>query len=350
MMVPGVNGSILPAVPMSKRGQSFPRVNAGSGKLRKAAISKMPNGGGVDVADQLLNMASYIPGPTGMYASGLGFGYDLLQGDYIGAGGNLLNIATGGTSKALMAGARYAANAGARNAAIAMARGSHQLNRASNTVRKVTEPYETIRNTFSPTHYQSTQFGGYQDNTRIVNPIRKMPNGGLYPVGDYDKTLAPKEGNYLLPDINRPSYIDSEGSRRSEYKMGVNINGKETLIPTVVNGKQLIEEEAVARHMKTGLHMGKFDTPEQSEYEARLRTARYNMLQDPVRFTASQFKNGGEMIKRKDGSYSRRGLWDNIRANRGSGKKPTKQMLQQEKKIKSMQNGGSLYKAYLDKK
>jgi hypothetical protein len=41
------------------------------------------------------------------------------------------------------------------------------------------------------------------------------------------------------------------------------------------------------------------------------------------------------MIKRKDGSVSQRGLWDNIRANKGSGKKPTKQMLQQEKKIKS---------------
>lgn len=45
-------------------------------------------------------------------------------------------------------------------------------------------------------------------------------------------------------------------------------------------------------------------------------------------------KNGG-MIKRADGSYSKRGLWDNIRANKGSGKKPTKQMLQQEKKIKA---------------
>ena len=42
-----------------------------------------------------------------------------------------------------------------------------------------------------------------------------------------------------------------------------------------------------------------------------------------------------QMIKRKDGSYSQRGLWDNIRANKGSGKKPTKQMLEQEKKIKS---------------
>lgn len=41
-----------------------------------------------------------------------------------------------------------------------------------------------------------------------------------------------------------------------------------------------------------------------------------------------------EMIKRADGSYSQRGLYDNIRANIGSGKKPTKEMLKQEKKIK----------------
>jgi hypothetical protein len=43
----------------------------------------------------------------------------------------------------------------------------------------------------------------------------------------------------------------------------------------------------------------------------------------------------GAMIKRADGSMSRRGLWDNMRANKGSGKKPTKQMLVQEKKIKA---------------
>lgn len=41
-----------------------------------------------------------------------------------------------------------------------------------------------------------------------------------------------------------------------------------------------------------------------------------------------------EMIKRADGSYSQRGLWDNIRANKGSGKKPTPEMLKQERKIK----------------
>ncbi len=47
-------------------------------------------------------------------------------------------------------------------------------------------------------------------------------------------------------------------------------------------------------------------------------------------------KNGGKtMIKRADGSVSQRGLWDNIRAAKGSGKKPTAAMLKQEKKIKA---------------
>ena len=54
----------------------------------------------------------------------------------------------------------------------------------------------------------------------------------------------------------------------------------------------------------------------------------------------NHFVNGNvdmakQMIKRADGSVSQRGLWDNLRAAKGSGKKPTAQMLKQEKKIKS---------------
>lgn len=45
-------------------------------------------------------------------------------------------------------------------------------------------------------------------------------------------------------------------------------------------------------------------------------------------------EDGGEMIRRADGSYSQRGLWDNIRDNAGSGKKPTKEMLEQERRIR----------------
>ena len=55
-------------------------------------------------------------------------------------------------------------------------------------------------------------------------------------------------------------------------------------------------------------------------------------------------RNGG-MIKRADGSYSKRGLWDNIRANKGSGKKPTPEMLKQERKIRAQEKemGGYIY-------
>jgi hypothetical protein len=42
-----------------------------------------------------------------------------------------------------------------------------------------------------------------------------------------------------------------------------------------------------------------------------------------------------QMLKRKDGSVSQRGLWDAIRDAKGSGKKPTAAMLKQEKKIKA---------------
>lgn len=49
-----------------------------------------------------------------------------------------------------------------------------------------------------------------------------------------------------------------------------------------------------------------------------------------------------DLIKRADGSYSPRGLWDNIRANAGSGNKPTKEMLVQEKKINKMAKGGMI--------
>lgn len=57
------------------------------------------------------------------------------------------------------------------------------------------------------------------------------------------------------------------------------------------------------------------------------------------------FAKGG-MIKRADGSYSRRGLWDNIRANRGSGRKPTKEMLEQEAKIRAQEQYGGKVDEY----
>lgn len=81
--------------------------------------------------------------------------------------------------------------------------------------------------------------------------------------------------------------------------------------------------------------MAEEEAPEMTEEEM----AMYGM---ELGYGAKVMGMGG-MIKRADGTYSRRGLWDNIRANRGSGKKPTKEMLEQERKIKAedkMAEGG----------
>jgi hypothetical protein len=67
--------------------------------------------------------------------------------------------------------------------------------------------------------------------------------------------------------------------------------------------------------------------------------------QEPMKkggkITKKPMKAGG-MLKRADGSYSKRGLWDNLRSKAAQNKKagakpkaPTKAMLSQEKKIKA---------------
>jgi hypothetical protein len=87
-------------------------------------------------------------------------------------------------------------------------------------------------------------------------------------------------------------------------------------------------------------HMGPWHTNQQGEY-TRYYTNTPGDMNPGVQPSATLATQayGGEMIKRADGSYSKRGLWDNIRANAGSGKEPTKEMLEQERKIKMAEGG-----------
>lgn len=79
--------------------------------------------------------------------------------------------------------------------------------------------------------------------------------------------------------------------------------------------------------------MDEFDLPpSKSEFE---KTSRLSAPKGKLGGKVTKAKSGKQMIKRADGTYSQRGLWDNIRANKGSGKKPTAAMLKQEKKIKA---------------
>jgi hypothetical protein len=112
--------------------------------------------------------------------------------------------------------------------------------------------------------------------------------------------------------------------------------GKNVASPSILQSKPMM-------NMKLSLDRDKF---KESRKEPILDDKIYKKGENPYKtdkngkvimqkFGGKTKMKAGGMLKRADGSYSKRGLWDNIRANKGSGKKPTAAMLKQEKKIKA---------------
>jgi hypothetical protein len=81
--------------------------------------------------------------------------------------------------------------------------------------------------------------------------------------GGKDTTGQFGRGNIDLN--NRKVVRNKDGSISTERSFSVNIDGKETLLPTVVDGRIVSEDEANDHYMKTGEHLGQFDTVEEAE-------------------------------------------------------------------------------------
>jgi hypothetical protein len=135
----------------------------------------------------------------------------------------------------------------------------------------------------------------------------------------------------------KKSEIDAIGDKQAKELDKVSMLGKAAMAkkkaPKAQNGVKKALTPAPKK--KTGMDAVKALGKYVSTFG--LATEKYNPApskEGTKKMPKDKMKAGG-MLKRADGSYSKRGLWDNIRANKGSGKKPTAAMLKQEKKIKA---------------
>jgi hypothetical protein len=159
------------------------------------------------------------------------------------------------------------------------------------------------------------------------------------PIGEY-KPQGPSVGKYggEGAPIGVSKYAKKgfkSGGKIKKAQLGDTIYTKKNKVDNVRTNKYVVRlpdgSIEMGKETKTRTPNGKTTTTKKATKSAILGQKYTN---EEIRKSMDSKKNGG-MIKRADGSYSKRGLWDNIRANKGSGKKPTKQMLVQEKKIKA---------------
>lgn len=211
--------------------------------------------------------------------------------------------------------------------------------------------------TKAPTHSEELVRGhiNYFDDPKFVakNPhfnhdayVNSVGKFGNSTVDEIDPSLIPFDMSTLTKEqykkfmsnerLQRRKYIDPFTNKK---KGGAIVDprgqwahpGKDTIIPTK-DGRITMkgvsypvygqDETGYGQLMMPG---GEYSFPGKTIYEKPLDMFNYEMAY------------GGQMITRKDGSKSKRGLWDNIRANKGSGKKPTKEMLDQESRIRALE-------------
>ena len=104
----------------------------------------------------------------------------------------------------------------------------------------------------------------YQPGESTVNIGKNVGKSVMDSWSDFLHNVQYGKGNIDLH--NRPLYTNEDGSVSTVRSMNFydDKDKKETLIPTIVNGKKVSDEEAIDHYYKTGEYLGKFDTVEDS--------------------------------------------------------------------------------------
>ena len=243
---------------------------------------------------------------------------------------------------------------------------------------------QEMGSSMQPTNMKQYAQGGQltrfdEGGTHEQNPLGGIPQGedsqGVMNTVEQGET---KKGNYVYSDrlsidenmakqLHLPGYIKGKSfanaskaidnkfrDRSDQYSQET----KKTLLDRLKQGQEALKQQeqqkaqqlaqAMQANSQQSPGMGNNQVPPgmeqyvQSPQEEMAEGAASNPQEEAMEQPMEQPMAHGGMIKRADGSYSRRGLWDNIRANAGSGNEPTSEMLDQERKIRANAYGGMM--------
>ena len=140
------------------------------------------------------------------------------------------------------------------------------------------EPNKRFRFGEVPGHYSL----GIPSYMRPVSETRKFGTGSWTSTMNCLEELTSKYGGYWRArcemyqdetgqygqgniDLNHRIVIHNpDGSISTEKSFSTKIDGKEVLLPTIINGQIVTEEEAIASYNQTGKYLGKFNTVQEA--------------------------------------------------------------------------------------
>ena len=108
--------------------------------------------------------------------------------------------------------------------------------------------------------------GTFELSQNMPEELEDLPEEEQPPEFEDGGVAQKQQGRLVVPgniDISKlPAVRNPDGTVSTVRSMSVNIDGKEVLIPTVINGRVVSDKEAIQSYLKTGRHLGMFSSPE----------------------------------------------------------------------------------------
>ena len=131
--------------------------------------------------------------------------------------------------------------------------------------------------------------GPSNKDTMPSNPYTSLPSAAM---SAYARGISNVPGMVEPPTMDimekdRPAFYNPDGSMSTMSTMSKNVDGKEVLIPTVVNGRRLSDDQAVKYYLATGKHYGKFATPQDANFYAKSIHPKVEGIQNSPQYQAT---------------------------------------------------------------